>query len=138
MKSLQNFIFEKILINKNSQFVTHETYKNFLKELHVFSDIDLSEVFKRIGQWQTNEKHDTKDLICVVSSIYKNRISFWEEYCDSYDYVEKYSTTEYMIYKYNAGEILISEDYIEICFGTGRNDKVFITTDEYVNICKEK
>ena len=46
--------------------------------------------------------------------------------------------TEYMIYKYNAGEILISEDYIEICFGTGRNDKVFITTDEYVNICKEK
>lgn len=42
-----------------------------------------------------------------------------------------------MIYKYNAGEILISEDYIEICFGTGRNDKVFITTDEYVNICKE-
>ena len=138
MKSLQNFIFEKILINKNSQFVTYETYKNFLKELHVFSDIDLSEVFKRIGQWQTNEKHDTKDLICVVSSSYKNRISFWKEYCDLYDYVEEYSTTEYMIYKYNAGEILISEDYIEICFDTGRNDKVFITTDEYVNICKEK
>ena len=138
MKSLQNFIFEKILINKNSQFVTYKTYKNLLKELHVFSAIDLSEVFKRIGQWQTNEKHDTKDLICVVSGIYKNRISFWEEYCDLYYYVEEYSTTEYMIYKYNAGEILISEDYIEICFGTGRNDKVFITTDEYVNICKEK
>ena len=74
MKSLQNFIFEKILINKNSQFVTYKTYKNFLKELNVFSVIDLPEVFKRIGQWQTNEKHDTKDLICVVSSIYKNRI----------------------------------------------------------------
>ena len=104
MKSLQNFIFEKILINKNSQFVTYKTYKNFLKELNVFSAIDLSEVFKRIGQWQTNEKHDTKDLICVVSSIYKNRISFWEEYCNSYDSVEEYSTTEYMIYKYNAGK----------------------------------
>ena len=137
MKSLQNFIFEKILINKNSQFVNYKTYRDFLKELHVFSTIDLSEVFKRIGQWQMNEKHDTKDLICVVSGIYKNRISFWEEYCDLYYYVEEYSTTEYMIYKYNAGEILISEDYIEICFGTGRNDKVFITTDEYVNICKE-
>ena len=97
MKSLQNFIFEKILINKNSQFVTYKTYKNFLKELNVFSAIDLSEVFKRIGQWQMNEKHDTKDLICVVSSIYKNRISFWEEYCDLYDY-DYYVIWKYRVY----------------------------------------
>ena len=67
MKSLYNYITEKILINKNSKSLPK--WKLFFEEFP-FSKTELTIIFDKIQEWAKTNNVNDEDIICLCSNKY--------------------------------------------------------------------
>ena len=77
MKSLYNYITEKILINKNSKSLPK--WKLFFEEFP-FSKTELTIIFDKIQEWVKTNNDNDEDIICVCSNKYEDKSFKFNEY----------------------------------------------------------
>ena len=137
MKSLYNYITEKILINKNSKFLSK--WKLFFEEFP-FSKTELTIIFEKIQEWAKTNNVNDEDIICVCSNKYEDKSFKFNEYIknweDIYKYKKKKNKNDFKLYKYTFIDFYINENIIWISPTYSIKDYIYVTTKNYINFCK--
>ena len=137
MKSLSNYITEKILINKNSKFLAK--WKLFFEEFP-FSKTELTIIFEKIQEWAKTNNVNDEDIICVCSNKYEDKSFKFNEYIknweDIYKFNNKKNKNDFKLYKYTFIDFYINENIIWISPTYSIKDYIYVTTKNYINFCK--
>ena len=137
MKSLSNYITEKILINKNSKFLAK--WKLFFEEFP-FSKTELTIIFEKIQEWAKINNVNDEDIICVCSNKYEDKSFKFNEYIknweDIYKFNNKKNKNDFKLYKYTFIDFYINENVIWISPTYSIKDYIYVTTKNYINFCK--
>ena len=137
MKSLYNYITEKILINKNSKFLSK--WKLFFEEFP-FSKTELTIIFEKIQEWAKTNNVNDEDIICVCSNKYEDKSFKFNEYIknweDIYKFNNKKNKNDFKLYKYTFIDFYINENVIWISPTYSIKDYIYVTTKNYINFCK--
>ena len=137
MKSLSNYITEKILINKNSKFLAK--WKLFFEEFP-FSKTELTIIFEKIQEWAKTNNVNDEDIICVCSNKYEDKSFKFNEYIknweDIYKFNNKKNKNDFKLYKYTFIDFYINENVIWISPTYSIKDYIYVTTKNYINFCK--
>ena len=137
MKSLSNYITEKILINKNSKFLSK--WKLFFEEFP-FSKTELTIIFEKIQEWAKTNNVNDEDIICVCSNKYEDKSFKFNEYIknweDIYKFNNKKNKNDFKLYKYTFIDFYINENVIWISPTYSIKDYIYVTTKNYINFCK--
>ena len=137
MKSLSNYITEKILINKNSKFLSK--WKLFFEEFP-FSKTELTIIFEKIQEWAKINNVNDEDIICVCSNKYEDKSFKFNEYIknweDIYKFNNKKNKNDFKLYKYTFIDFYINENVIWISPTYSIKDYIYVTTKNYINFCK--
>ena len=137
MKSLYNYITEKILINKNSKSLSK--WKLFFEEFP-FSKTELTIIFEKIQEWAKINNVNDEDIICVCSNKYEDKSFKFNEYIknweDIYKFNNKKNKNDFKLYKYTFIDFYINENVIWISPTYSIKDYIYVTTKNYINFCK--
>ena len=137
MKSLSNYITEKILINKNSKFLSK--WKLFFEEFP-FSKTELTIIFEKIQEWAKINNVNDEDIICVCSNKYEDKSFKFNEYIknweDIYKFNNKKNKNDFKLYKYTFIDFYINENVIWISPTYSIKDYIYVTTKNYINFCE--
>ena len=137
MKSLSNYITEKILINKNSKFLAK--WKLFFEEFP-FSKTELTIIFEKIQEWAKTNNVNDEDIICVCSNKYEDKSLKFNEYIKNWEDIYKFNNKEhkndFKLYKYTFIDFYINENIIWISPTYSIKDYIYVTTKNYINFCK--
>lgn len=139
MKSLCNYITEKILINKNSK--TLPKWKLFFEEFPFsFSKTGLTIIFDKIQEWAKTNNVNDEDIICVCSNKYEDKSLKFNEYIKNWEDIYKFNNKEYKndfkSYKYTFIDFYINENVIWISPTYSIKDYIYVTTKNYINFCE--
>lgn len=139
MKSLCNYITEKILINKNSK--TLPKWKLFFEEFPFsFSKTGLTIIFDKIKEWAKTNNVNDEDIICVCSNKYEDKSLKFNEYIKNWEDIYKFNNKEYKndfkSYKYTFIDFYINENVIWISPTYSIKDYIYVTTKNYINFCE--
>ena len=137
MKSLYNYITEKILINKNSKSLSK--WKLFFEEFP-FSKTELTIIFEKIQEWAKINNVNDEDIICVCSNKYEDKSFKFNEYIknweDIYKFNNKKNKNDFKLYKYTFIDFYINENIIWISPTYSIKDYIYVTTKNYINFCE--
>ena len=139
MKSLCNYITEKILINKNSKSLPK--WKLFFEEFPFsFSKTGLTIIFEKIQEWAKTNNVNDEDIICVCSNKYEDKSFKFNEYIKNWEDIYKFNNKEhkndFKSYKYTFIDFYINENIIWISPTYSIKDYIYVTTKNYINFCK--
>ena len=139
MKSLYNYITEKILINKNSKSLPK--WKLFFEEFPFsFSKTGLTIIFEKIQEWAKTNNVNDEDIICVCSNKYEDKSFKFNEYIKNWEDIYKFNNKEhkndFKLYKYTFIDFYINENIIWISLTYSIKDYIYVTTKNYINFCK--
>ena len=139
MKSLYNYITEKILINKNSKSLPK--WKLFFEEFPFsFSKTGLTIIFAKIQEWAKTNNVNDEDIICVCSNKYEDKSLKFNEYIKNWEDIYKFNNKEYKndfkLYKYTFIDFYINENVIWISPTYSIKDYIYVTTKNYINFCE--
>ena len=137
MKSLSNYITEKILINKNSKFLAK--WKLFFEEFP-FSKTELTIIFEKIQEWAKTNNVNDEDIICVCSNKYEDKSFKFNEYIKNWEDIYKFNNkkhkNDFKLYKYTFIDFYINENVIWISPTYSIKDYIYVTTKNYINFCE--
>ena len=137
MKSLCNYITEKILINKNSKSLPK--WKLFFEEFP-FSKTELTIIFEKIQEWAKTNNVNDEDIICVCSNKYEDKSFKFNEYIKNWEDIYKFNNKEhkndFKLYKYTFIDFYINENVIWISPTYSIKDCIYVTTKNYINFCE--
>ena len=137
MKSLYNYITEKILINKNSKSLPK--WKLFFEEFP-FSKTELTIIFDKIQEWVKTNNVNDEDIICVCSNKYEDKSFKFNEYIKNWEDIYKFNNKEhkndFKLYKYTFIDFYINENVIWISPTYSIKDYIYVTTKNYINFCE--
>lgn len=138
MKSLSNYITEKILINKNSKY---SKWKMFFEEFPFsFTKTGLTIIFEKIQEWAKTNNVNDEDIICVCSSKYEDESFEFNEYIKNWEDIYRFNNEKYKnnfkLSKYTFIDFYINEDIIWLSPTYNVKDYIYITSKNYIDFCK--